>query len=238
MANRNILTRVILVTAGVAAVIWRLVNYQYGLLPNSELITSVALGIALLTQSRFGILVPFALVAFTDLFIGIGPITTFTWSAWLITGGVATVIRKSKRPVVGASLLGGLTSITFYLWTNFGVWLLSAGRWYSFDTRGIVESYIAGLPFLRTMLILNLVLPAALVLVMKECDGRDLSGSGQFLKSFQRSSYSLGDGAVARYNFRRPIALRHIVDRVLVVQPLASAVLLFKSRTGRAGIQS
>ncbi|MEK8228802.1 DUF6580 family putative transport protein [Oerskovia sp. M15] len=52
--------------------------------------------------------------------------------------------------------IGG--SLWFFVWTNFGTWFQGRGVWYPAGLDGLVASYVAGLPFLRTMLIGNLVL--------------------------------------------------------------------------------
>ena len=50
------------------------------------------------------------------------------------------------------------SSLFFYIWTNFGVWCLSHGMWYTFDIDGLVKCYVAGLSFLRNMFLGNLIL--------------------------------------------------------------------------------
>ncbi len=42
-------------------------------------------------------------------------------------------------------------SFSFYLITNFGVWLM--GNYYPKNAAGLLESYIAGLPFLQNAIL-------------------------------------------------------------------------------------
>ena len=49
-----------------------------------------------------------------------------------------------------------VSSVVFYLITNFGSWV-SLTSIYSKDFTGLMSSYVAGLPFLRTTLISNLL---------------------------------------------------------------------------------
>lgn len=65
---------------------------------------------------------------------------------------------------LGAGVAG---SVFFFLFTNFGVWLLNDGTMYAKTWAGLVECYVMGLPFYRTMLLGNMVLvPAYFAVVL------------------------------------------------------------------------
>jgi len=145
------------------AVVWRLENHRVGFVPpNVELVTSAALVLALTFGLRWKVaaLGPLAVVIISDLFIGNSKVYLFTWSAWLAIGVLAVL---SKRLIDRHRFLGGVgfalvSSTWFYLWTNFGVWFLWRGTFYSADASGLISCYAAGLPFYRNMLVANLLL--------------------------------------------------------------------------------
>ena len=57
------------------------------------------------------------------------------------------------------------SSVFFFAYTNFGVWLI--GGLYPHTLTGLVSSYAMGLPFYRTMIIGNaFIVPLAIVSVL------------------------------------------------------------------------
>ncbi|HVQ44090.1 MAG TPA: DUF6580 family putative transport protein [Candidatus Saccharimonadia bacterium] len=156
-----------LVAAGLiaTAVVWRLVNWQYSIAPNLEIVTASALVAAAFLGRRTAVVVPLAIMAVSDILIGNSNILLFTWSAFALIGLAGLVLRRfTGRParLLAASVgmaVGG--SVFFFVWTNFGVWLLGDGTLYAKTWAGLTECYVAGLPFYRTMLVGNLVLVPA-----------------------------------------------------------------------------
>lgn len=155
----------------IAAVMWRLINWQYGIAPNLELVTASALVAATFLTRRLAIVVPLAIMAVSDLLIGNSSIALFTWSAFALIGASGLALRRLKRKpgrLMLASLGAGVAgSVFFFLFTNFGVWLLNDGTMYAKTWAGLVECYVMGLPFYRTMLLGNMVLvPAYFAVVL------------------------------------------------------------------------
>ncbi len=75
--------------------------------------------------------------------------TAYVWGSFMLCGLLGLFLRQKQSPlrVAGVSMA---SSIQFFLVTNFGVWAAGA---YARDPSGLMQSYIAGLPFLRwTML--------------------------------------------------------------------------------------
>lgn len=154
---------VVLVLA--AAVAWRLVAPGLGAPPNLEIATASTFLAVLLLRNRWAAVVPFAVVAVSDAVLGNTQIMWFTWSAWAVIGLGAILARNLRGPGRYAAALGvGVGgSLWFFAWTNFGVWLMDGI--YPATLEGLLASYVAGLPFLRTMLLGNLVLvPLAAVI--------------------------------------------------------------------------
>lgn len=141
-----------------AAVLWRLVAPELGAPPNLEIATAATFLAVLLLRNRWAAVVPFAVVAVSDAVLGNTQIMWFTWSAWAVVGAGAILARhlRGTSRYVAALGLGVGGSLWFFAWTNFGVWLMDG--MYPATPDGLLASYVAGLPFLRTMLLGNLVL--------------------------------------------------------------------------------
>ena len=166
---------VVLVLA--AAVVWRLVAPGLGAPPNLEIATAATFLAVLLLRNRWAAVVPFAVVAVSDAVLGNTQIMWFTWSAWAVVGVGAILARHLRGPGRYAAALGvGVVgSLWFFAWTNFGVWLLDG--MYPSTLDGLLASYVAGLPFLRTMLLGNLVLVPLAALVADLVERAEASAS-------------------------------------------------------------
>ncbi|WP_454300243.1 DUF6580 family putative transport protein [Salana multivorans] len=146
------------------AIVWRLVRADIGAPPNLELVTAAAFAAALLLRNRVAAFVPLAVTIVSDLVLGNSSVLWFVWATWAVIGLSAVLLPRwtGGRRYVAALGFGVGGSLFFYLATNFGVWFLGRGSWYADSFDGLMASYVAGLPFLRTMLLGNLVLvPAA-----------------------------------------------------------------------------
>ena len=146
------------------AIVWRLVRADIGAPPNLELVTAAAFAAALLLRNRVAAFVPLAVTIVSDLVLGNSSVLWFVWGTWALIGLSAVLLPRwtGGRRYVAALGFGVGGSLFFYLATNFGVWFLGRGSWYADSFDGLMASYVAGLPFLRTMLLGNLVLvPAA-----------------------------------------------------------------------------
>jgi hypothetical protein len=114
-------------------------------------------------------MVPLAVIAITDLAIGVSPINLFTWSAWLVSGLAFLGVRRMARRklIMGATLVALTSNAWFFLWTNLGVWLLGRGVYCASGWSGLVSTYVGGLPFFRNMAEGTLVLvPSAVLLTV------------------------------------------------------------------------
>jgi hypothetical protein len=65
------------------------------------------------------------------------------------------VKHKGIKKYFLGTTAGLSANLFFYLWTNFGVWLLSG--MYPKTTTGLLMSYVNALPFLRYQLISTLI---------------------------------------------------------------------------------
>lgn len=143
---------------------------------NVEPITLTTLLSGAFLGGGYSIVVPLTIIALTDLYIGNSPILFFTWSAWAIIGLFSLALRKTKKEKLSFGFkitgMGVISSLFFFFWTNFGVWLIS--DWYPHTWHGLIFCYIMGLPFLKMNLLGNLVqipaiaFPLALALKYKK----------------------------------------------------------------------
>lgn len=104
--------------------------------------------------------IPLAVIILTDwLFYGFHPTIFFTWSAFAMIGLFGLFLKGRVRPApVAIASLGG--SVWFYLWTNFGHWLVAGD--YPRTLQGLWACYAAAIPFFRNGLLGDGVYTAAL----------------------------------------------------------------------------
>ena len=130
----------------------------FDLPPNVELVTLSCFLASVYLGGAFSVLIPLGIMATSDVIIGNNQIFIFTWTAYLVIGLSALVLRRFKNQnlnLVSASTLFAVpSSLFFYLWTNFGVWYQG---WYPPTLAGLIESYVMGLPFLKFNLVGNLI---------------------------------------------------------------------------------
>lgn len=127
-------------------------------IPNLEITTSFSLIAGAMLGGFYTFLVPLAIISISDFYFGNTSILYFTWSAFMSIGGLGWLLRKRRafnpRFVGEMTGLGIVASLFFYLYTNFGWWLLT--NMYPPTWTGLIQCYIAGLPFLKNQLLGNL----------------------------------------------------------------------------------
>jgi hypothetical protein len=137
--------------------------------PNVEFVTAATLISVFYLGRIWAIIVPFAIMAISDIFIGNTNIFIFTWSAYLVLGYLSYLSNlghlRGLAKILAATGLGISASIWFYLWTNFGVWLLDSWGMYPKTLSGLISCYIMAIPFLKYNLVGNLVfVPSTFIL--------------------------------------------------------------------------
>lgn len=142
---------------------------------NVEFVTALSIASAYFMRRKYSVTVPLGIMIVSDLIIGNTAIYLFTWSAfgvawamgsimasWKVNGLLKRLPRLLKLAAI--SELGGIVfTLFFYLWTNFGVVVVSSLYPKTFE--GLMLSYKMGLPFLVPQLIGNMIIvPAIFVL--------------------------------------------------------------------------
>jgi hypothetical protein len=155
----------------VAVVVYRLVPYlcQFGhdtqYIWNCTPVGALALFAGARLRSRLAYLVPLVAMALSDLLLlRLLPdgMPAFAWGTPVIYAAFMVEVvlgrllrdRRSAWWVGGAAVLG---ATQFYLLTNFAVWLGGDGATYPKTLAGLLQCYVAGLPFYRNMLLGNLI---------------------------------------------------------------------------------
>uniref|UniRef100_A0A832G7G9 Uncharacterized protein n=1 Tax=Ignavibacterium album TaxID=591197 RepID=A0A832G7G9_9BACT len=119
--------------------------------PNFAPIAAMALfSGAYFNKKSFAFAVPLAAMFLTDAIIG------FHSSMWIVYLSFALIVligmlmlkKISIKNVVVASVTA---SISFFIITNFGVWAL--GTMYPKNIAGLIECYIAAIPFIQNTLL-------------------------------------------------------------------------------------
>lgn len=168
------------------AAIWRIINHDYNLAPNLELVTTASVLAAIIIGIKASSTTALLSMAISDSVIGNSSIFIFTWSAFVLIGISASLLKKlnqnPKKQVAYSAGFAVLGSFVFFIVTNLGVWLQG---WYPPTISGLTECFVAAIPFYRTMLIGNLiVVPTAVA-------------AWQFVKVRQTANNSVIDSFVS-----------------------------------------
>lgn len=127
--------------------------------PNIETVTAAALVAGALLGWRWGAAIALIVIAASDILIGNNSIMIFTWSAFALIGIGGWLLHKqasfSPKFIFQITGLGLGAAVFFYLFTNFGVWLLFP--MYPPTGAGLIDCYVAALPFFRFSLASTLI---------------------------------------------------------------------------------
>lgn len=130
--------------------------------PNATPMAALGLIAGAAIGGRFAISIPLIILAITDLMIGTySPIVMLAVYACMIVPGMLgmTVLKNRRSPLMIAAC-AVLSSVLFFVVTNFAVWY--SGAWYGDNFAGLMKCYAAALPFARNMLAGDLIWSAAL----------------------------------------------------------------------------
>lgn len=140
---KKIFTPRLIYIAGIilAAALFRLVPHW----PNFTPVAAIALfGGACLNKRYLAFLIPLTALFISDLILGFHAMMGWVYAGFIITACIGMFLKKRITPltVAGASLV---SSVIFFLLTNFGAWI--ASPIYPDTFAGLIESYVAGLAF-------------------------------------------------------------------------------------------
>lgn len=140
MGSINNKKQLVIILFIVVAAMFRLMPH----FPNVTPITAMALFSGVyLTNKKLAFIIPILAMFISDLFLGFSSITLFVYAAFIL---VSYIGISSKKVSIKTILL---SSIGFFIITNFGVWLFG----YPKTLNGLMECYTLAIPFFRNSLI-------------------------------------------------------------------------------------
>lgn len=145
-----------LITIVFSIAIFRLLPH----LPNVSPVAAMALfGGAYFADKKLALLIPFVALLLSDLFLGFHSTMVFVYVSFAITVMLGVWISNNKKPTtIAIATLG--SSVLFFLVTNFGAWL--GHGMYPKTTEGLIQAYVAGIPFFQNTLMGDLFFSAVL----------------------------------------------------------------------------
>jgi hypothetical protein len=129
-------------------------------IPNFTPIAAIALfGGAYFSRKSVAFLIPLAILAITNFFLPVFDLftTLAVYSAFILSGVIGLWIgqKVSVTRVIGGALV---SSVAFFLLTNFAAWLWLGGLgFYPKTMEGLTMCYTMGLPFFRNEILGTLV---------------------------------------------------------------------------------
>jgi hypothetical protein len=124
-------------------------------------ITAIALAGSVYLDKRFAFIIPLAALVISDIFLGFHDTIFFVYGSFLLIGFLGIWLKSHKKPIpiLGTVLL---SSVLFFVITNFGVWLTGGGWFYPKTWQGLTECYSMAIPFFRASLIGDVVFTGVL----------------------------------------------------------------------------
>jgi hypothetical protein len=145
--NKKILFITLFITV---AALMRLIPHP----PNFVPITAIAIFAGVkLNNIKIAYAIPISIMLISDLFIGFYSISLFVYLAFILIITYSSFIKKySIKNII-------LSSVIFFIITNFGVWLMGG---YPKSIEGLVLCYTMAIPFFTNSIIADLFFSAIL----------------------------------------------------------------------------
>jgi len=120
--------------------------------PNFTPVAAIALFGGAYLNKRRALVIPLSLMIISDFILGLHNVVIFTWGSFILITLLGFWIKKQKNifRIVSMSVV---SSIVFYIVSNFGVWLMG---WYPHNLKGLIDCYVMALPFLRSFTLATL----------------------------------------------------------------------------------
>ena len=116
--------------------------------PNFTPITAIALfGGIYMNNKILAFIIPVGIMIISDLFLGFSSISYFVYGAFVMVSFIGTLSKNPKIFKIVPCIL--LSSISFFIITNFGVWILGG---YPKTWTGLATCYTMAIPFFKNSL--------------------------------------------------------------------------------------
>lgn len=116
-------------------------------------------GGAYFPSKKQSLFIPIAALIVSDLILGFHSTMLFVYGAFMLTVLVGWALRD-ERTALKIGTLSLVTSALFFLISNFGVWVTQA--MYPMTSAGLVQCYVAAIPFLENQVLGDLFFSAIL----------------------------------------------------------------------------
>lgn len=157
--NKKILFITLFITV---AALMRLIPHP----PNFVPITAIAIFAGVkFNNIKIAYAIPISIMLISDLFIGFYSISLFVYLAFILIITYSSFIKKySIKNII-------LSSVIFFIITNFGVWLMGG---YPKSIEGLVLCYTMAIPFFTNSIIADLFFSAILYYGFEQIEKRYL----------------------------------------------------------------
>jgi uncharacterized membrane protein len=116
-------------------------------------------GGAYFSDRRVAFLVPFLALLLSDIFLGLHDTMVYVYAGFALTVVIGFWIRKNMN--IGRIALAVVgSSVLFFIISNFGAWFTSG--LYPMTIDGLMQAYVAAIPFFQNSLLGNVVFTALL----------------------------------------------------------------------------
>ena len=116
-------------------------------------VAAIAIFAGVYLNKKQALIVPLLLMVISDIFLGMHNVVAFTWGSFILVT-LLGFWAKNHKTFLGIVSTSVVSSVLFYVITNFGVWVMG---WYPHTAKGLLDCYILGLPFLRTFSVSTLL---------------------------------------------------------------------------------
>jgi hypothetical protein len=121
-------------------------------------IAAIALFSGVYLDKKFFLIVPVAAMLIGDIFLGFHPMMIWVYGSFAVIALIGLWLKshKSVGYIFGTTVV---SSIIFFIITNFGVW---AAGFYEYSLRGLAECYTMAIPFFRNSIAGDLIYVTAM----------------------------------------------------------------------------
>lgn len=152
MENKFFTSRMVFFISAIAfAIVMRLIPHW----PNFTPVAAIAIfGGVLINRKALAFLLPVLAMFISDLIIGFHTTMLAVYAGMLIAVGFG-ILMRNKLKAGNIAIASVSSSVVFFLITNFAAWYTGLMP-YSRDFSGLLQAYVAGIPFFNTSLVSDL----------------------------------------------------------------------------------